>query len=174
MAELLITLFVLAGAWRVFQKMGRQGWEGIVPFYNLYVLCQELYGQGWKLLLFLVPLYNIYFHFKLNIDLARRFHQGVGFGIGLALLNVVFVPLLGFGRYTWGDGSEEVHGADAISRTLEQFSDTVTGGSGESREQEKQRQETVKLLRELDALRQAGVLTEEEYAAKKAELLKRM
>lgn len=183
MIELLITLFVAAGAWRVFQKMGRKGWEAIIPFYNVYVLCDILYGQGWRMLLFLIPLYNIYFGFKINIDLSRRFHQGVGFGIGLTLLNVVFCPLLGFGNFVFDDGSRAAYADDAISRTLDQMAKGFCGeggcaASGTQQEkcresQAKQDQQTLEMLRQLDALHQAGVLSDEEYQQKKAELLKR-
>lgn len=48
--ELIIGILTLVAEWMIFKKMGRQGWEGIVPFYNTYVLCQELYGNGWKFL----------------------------------------------------------------------------------------------------------------------------
>lgn len=44
--ELIATILSLVGSWMVYKKMGRQGWEGIVPIYNTYVLCQELYGNG--------------------------------------------------------------------------------------------------------------------------------
>ena len=57
------------------QEDGPSGWEGIVPFYNTYVLCQELYGNGWKFLLLLIPIYNIYFVIKMNIDWAKAFNQ---------------------------------------------------------------------------------------------------
>ena len=33
----------------------------------------------------------------LMIDLAKSFGKGVGFGIGLILLAVIFFPILGFG-----------------------------------------------------------------------------
>ena len=59
--SLIIGILTLVAEWMIFKKMGRQGWEGIVPFYNTYVLCQELYGNGWKFLLLLIPIYNIYF-----------------------------------------------------------------------------------------------------------------
>lgn len=65
--ELIIGILTLVAEWMIFKKMGRQGWEGIVPFYNTYVLCQELYGNGWKFLLLLIPIYNIYFVIKMNI-----------------------------------------------------------------------------------------------------------
>ena len=85
--SLIISILTLVAEWMIFKKMGRQGWEGIVPFYNTYVLCQELYGNGWKFLLLLIPIYNIYFVIKMNIDWAKAFNQGVGFGIGLLLLS---------------------------------------------------------------------------------------
>lgn len=37
--ELIATILSLVGSWMVYKKMGRQGWEGIVPIYNTYVLC---------------------------------------------------------------------------------------------------------------------------------------
>lgn len=39
--SLIIGILSLVAEWMIFKKMGRQGWEGIVPFYNTYVLCQE-------------------------------------------------------------------------------------------------------------------------------------
>lgn len=101
MLGLLITVATLVGQWKYFQKMGRQGWEGIVPLYNTYVLFQELYGNGWRMLFLLIPLYNIYIAFKLFIDLAHAFDLGTGFGIGLTLLNPIFTCILGFGGATY-------------------------------------------------------------------------
>lgn len=173
MVSLIITLFVMAGAWRMFQKMGRQGWESIVPLYNTYVACEVLYGNGWKMLLFLIPFYNIYFMFRFGIDLAQGFHQSTGFGIGLTLMSVVFVPVLGFGNAVYGDGWQAVQGNDVISRTLDELSSKMTGESGGS-EAEQQDQRVVRMLRELEELHQAGVLTDEEFAAKKAELLRQI
>ena len=92
--ELIATILSLVGSWMVYKKMGRQGWEGIVPIYNTYVLCQELYGNGWKFLLLLIPFYNIYFGIKMMIDLAKAFNLGAGFGIGLLLLSAFQMTLL--------------------------------------------------------------------------------
>ena len=36
--NLAIVAAALAGMWKAFEKMGRKGWEGIVPFYNVYIL----------------------------------------------------------------------------------------------------------------------------------------
>lgn len=53
--SLICGILTLVASWMIFKKMGHQGWEGIVPIYNTYVLCQELYGSGWKFLLLLIP-----------------------------------------------------------------------------------------------------------------------
>ena len=100
----LLLVVSLAANWRVYQKMGRQGWEGIIPFYNIYVQFEVLYGQGAKMFLLLIPFYGIYIAIKAAIDLAHAFNQSTGFGWGLVLLNTVFVCILGFGKAEYMDG----------------------------------------------------------------------
>ena len=45
----------------------------------------------------LIPFVNFIVCIILCIDLAKSFGKGVGFGIGLALLGIIFFPILGFG-----------------------------------------------------------------------------
>ncbi len=45
----------------------------------------------------LIPFVNFIILIILIIDLAKSFGKGVGFGIGLLLLAVIFFPILGFG-----------------------------------------------------------------------------
>ncbi len=45
----------------------------------------------------LIPFVNFIILIILIIDLAKSFGKGVGFGIGLFLLGVIFFPILGFG-----------------------------------------------------------------------------
>ncbi|MCB6971876.1 MULTISPECIES: DUF5684 domain-containing protein [Butyricimonas] len=37
---LLIVVLMLVSMWKIFEKAGRQGWEGIIPIYNIYVMLQ--------------------------------------------------------------------------------------------------------------------------------------
>ena len=105
MLQVIGVILTMVGSWMIFKKMGRQGWEGIVPFYSTYVLCKVLYGNGWKFLLLLIPIYNIYFSIKLLVDLAKSFNLGVGFAIGMLLLPFVFNLILAFGGAQYKDGS---------------------------------------------------------------------
>ena len=95
--ELIATILSLVGSWMVYKKMGRQGWEGIVPFYNTYVLCQELYGNGWKFLLLLIPIANFVFAIITMVKLAKAFGKSGGFAVGLIFLSVIFYCILAFG-----------------------------------------------------------------------------
>jgi hypothetical protein len=45
----------------------------------------------------LIPFVNFIICIILCIDLAKSFGKGVGFGLGLALLGIIFFPILGFG-----------------------------------------------------------------------------
>lgn len=104
-AAALLWLAGTAGLWRCFQKMGCQGWEAAIPVYRTWLLFHELYGDGWRMLRLLLPFYNVYILLRTGIDLAFAFNRGVRFGLGLALLPFLFLPLLGFGGAIYLDGS---------------------------------------------------------------------
>src|SRR6266576_243958 len=89
-AELLIALLVIVAMWKVFTKAGRPGWASIIPIYNMYVWCKIVGRPGWWILLILIPFVNIIVGIILCIDMAKSFGKGAGFGIGLALLGVIF------------------------------------------------------------------------------------
>jgi len=94
---LLIALVLIVAMWKVFTKAGQPGWASIIPIYNLYIWCKIVGRPGWWILLMLIPFVNIIVGIILCIDMAKSFGKGAGFGIGLALLGVIFVPILGFG-----------------------------------------------------------------------------
>jgi hypothetical protein len=83
--------------WKVFTKAGQPGWASIIPIYNFFVLL-KIAGRPWWwffILWLVIP------WFIVHIDIAKRFGKEVGFGIGLALLGVIFFPILGFGPATY-------------------------------------------------------------------------
>lgn len=98
----LMTIAALAGAWQVFVKAGRQGWEAIVPIYNIYVLTVITGQPWWLLILCLIPIVNLIALGLLCWKLSERFGQTWLFAVGLVFLPFVFYPVLGFSdaRYT--------------------------------------------------------------------------
>ena len=101
MVSFIVTVISLVGLWKVYMKAGEPGWASIVPFYSTYVLFKITYGNGWKFLLLLIPIVNIYFLIMVNIKLAKAFGQSAGFGLGLLFVAPVFLLMLGFGNYSY-------------------------------------------------------------------------
>lgn len=95
--QLAIIGATLVGFWKTFEKMGRKGWEGIVPFYNVYILLQIFGRPVWWLVLFIIPFVNLIALIIVSVDVAKAFGKSVAFGVGLGLLAPIFYCILGFG-----------------------------------------------------------------------------
>ena len=94
---LLVALLMIVAMWKIFVKAGQPGWASIIPIYNLYVWCKIVGRPGWWIILMLIPFVNIIVGIVLCIDMAKSFGKGAGFGIGLAFLGIIFLPILAFG-----------------------------------------------------------------------------
>ena len=95
--QLAILVAVLAGAWQMFAKAGKPGWAAIIPIYNAIVLLEICGRPIWWILLLLIPCVNIVIAIIVWIDVAKSFGKSEIFGIGLAFLGFIFIPILGFG-----------------------------------------------------------------------------
>lgn len=101
---LLIILIILclaswAGLMKMFEKAGEQGWKAFIPFYNYYIV-QKINGrQGWKVILLLVPIVNIFVYAAMHVDLARAFGKN-GFWEHAAAILIPFYyfPKIGFNQ----------------------------------------------------------------------------
>ena len=95
---LALIIVTIVAKWKVNTKAGQPGWACLVPVYNLYV---ELRIAGmsplWLLALLACGVGYVIPWIICQIKTAERFGQGVGFGIGLILLNQIFTLILAFG-----------------------------------------------------------------------------
>jgi hypothetical protein len=103
--SLVVAVFSIVCMWKVFKKAGRNGWEAIVPIYNIVVLFQ-ISGVNplhilWLLLPFVGSIVFLVFLIKAYINLAKSFGKSTGFVVGLVLLNVVFMAILAFDSSTY-------------------------------------------------------------------------
>ena len=95
---LAVMVLAIAGMWKVFTKAGKPGWAAIVPIYNLVVLLDIAKKPTWWIIvMLLVPIVNIIFIILTFGAVAEKFGKGAGFGVGMALLGPIFLPILGFG-----------------------------------------------------------------------------
>jgi len=97
-----IIVLAIAGLWKIIDKTGQPGAWAL-----LYIICQPigviplLKATGrpmWWIVLFFIPFVNLVALVIVMIDLAKSFGKGTGYGVGLALLPFIFLPMLGFGR----------------------------------------------------------------------------
>ena len=133
--SLLLGAAGIVACWLLFKKAGKPGWASIVPFYNVYTLFEITWGSGWRFLMLLIPIYNIYFVIKMNIDWAKAFNQGVGFGIGLLLLPFIFQLILAFGGEQYRDGSYTNTQPDMVENVVNKAKDAVSGNRDDHKEQ---------------------------------------
>ena len=94
-----LSIFMFVSMWKLFKKLGKPGWAGIIPIYNMYVLCCEV-GQKpiWYLLLFFIPIANIYAGFVIYDAVAKKFGKDTIYTIGMLFLPFIFIPMLAFGK----------------------------------------------------------------------------
>ncbi len=93
---------MIMSMWKVFEKAGQPGWAALVPIYNMYILtCEVAKLEIMWFILSLIPLVNIVAAFVIYIEVAKKFGQGAGFGIGLIFLGFIFMPMLAFGDYRY-------------------------------------------------------------------------
>ena len=98
---LLVVVLMIAAMWKIFTKAGQPGWASLIPIYNMYIWCKIVGRPGWWVVLLLIPFVNCVIAIILCIDLAKSFGKGVGFGIGIILLGIVFLPILAFSDATY-------------------------------------------------------------------------
>ncbi|HEY7659800.1 MAG TPA: DUF5684 domain-containing protein [Actinomycetota bacterium] len=110
-----LAVFLIASIWVVYTKAGQPGWAAIVPFYNLWILVKVSGKEQWWFILFLIPIANIVALFVIDIAVSERFGKGAGFGVGLALLPIVFYPILAWGKATYQGLATPAPGAGPAS-----------------------------------------------------------
>ena len=107
-------IFYVVMLWKFAVKAGYDGWELFIPFYSNYVLMKiagldiywYLLSLAPSLIIFMLYEYTImiifayllafYVSFVYSYSLAKKFNKGIGFGLGIFLLNPIFMPILAF------------------------------------------------------------------------------
>ena len=176
---ILIQIVTSIAHWRLFQKMGFHGWQGVIPGYNYYLVCKSFYNNGWKVFMALIPGYGIYIMLRLRIDMARAFNKSTGYGVGFFFADSfvpVFTCMLAFSKAKFLDGSMEVVGNDPIYRAC-MGSDAPAAATANPQPRPaaiRKDPGAMQKLKDLSELYERGLLTAEEYNEKKTELLKKL
>jgi signal peptidase I len=89
------------GLWKLFEKAGQPGWQGIVPILNIFVMIKLSGKPAWWIILALLPIINILFLIGITIDFLKSFgkfslrEQAAG-----VLLPFIYLPKWGSDKET--------------------------------------------------------------------------
>ena len=105
----IVSVFMIVCLWKIFRKAGRNGWEAIIPIYNIVVLLQIVNLPLWYIVLYFIPFANIYAVFKTYIELAHKFGKSTGFGVAMVFFAIICLPILAFGDATYEGNSSNAN-----------------------------------------------------------------
>lgn len=95
--SLLPMIIMLGSQWKIYEKMGVEGWKGIIPIYNLYVLIVEILQKPMKdFILCLIPIVQIYFIFVNYYAMLKGFGKSTGFFIATIFFPFITFPIVAF------------------------------------------------------------------------------
>ena len=117
---LVFAVLEIVANWKIFVKAGEEGWKAIIPFYASFITFKiggnTMYFWIWLgatvlnyilsaisesgfigILASLCSLVVFVFLVLREYNLAKSFGKGIGFTVGLVLLNPIFRMVLGFG-----------------------------------------------------------------------------
>lgn len=80
----------IVGLWKLFEKAGKPGWASLVPIYNIIVMFEIIGKPLWQLVLFFIPLANIYVLITLVVGMAKSYGK---YGIGNYLFAFFLSPI---------------------------------------------------------------------------------
>ena len=107
-------IFSIVYNWIIFKKAKREGWESIIPIYNLIIKFQFLNIPMWMLILIFIPGVNVAVPIVIAINMAKKFGKDIGFAIGLIFLPIIFYPILAFGSSEFHPEIKGIFESDTI------------------------------------------------------------
>jgi hypothetical protein len=93
---IVVAVLAVVILYKIFEKAGVEGWKAFIPLYNIFVLYELTWGNGFVSLLLLVPIVDIVISVMTAIKLAKAFGKGTGFGIGTFFFPVICKGIIAF------------------------------------------------------------------------------
>lgn len=121
---LAVAIVCLIAKYKMFKKMGVDGWKSLIPMVSDYVQMEATgVNQKWLLVMTFggviaaIPFLGwlafaaaaIYYTILMNVSLAKAFGKSTGFAVGLILLAPVFLIILGFSKDAKFQGADPMN-----------------------------------------------------------------
>lgn len=116
---LIVVVLMIVTNFKIYKKAGEEGWKCLIPYYNTWTECKFLgINTNWVWILigssfvfvfldglldttifsYLSYIVTFYFQVLRSISMAQSFGKDTGYGVGILFLQVVFLPMLAFGK----------------------------------------------------------------------------
>ncbi len=97
-----LLIYTIIIRWIIFKKAGKHGWATIIPIYNEVTYLKVAGISPWWILILLIPILGLVIYGIIQIisrfTLAYSFKRGIGFGLGLLFLAIIFESVLAFNK----------------------------------------------------------------------------
>lgn len=92
-------IVALISLWKMFSKAGKPGWAAIIPFYNIWVLCEICFNSNilW-FILSIIPATSWIAMAVSCFALAKAYGKGAGFGVLMFFFPYIGYAILGFSK----------------------------------------------------------------------------
>ncbi|MDD3341090.1 MAG: DUF5684 domain-containing protein [Bacilli bacterium] len=92
-----VIYLILGISWsKIFKSNGEKGFKAFIPVYNACVLMEIVGMNPAMVLLFLIPIVNLFVLALVSVRVANKFEKGAGFAIGLLFFPFICYPILAF------------------------------------------------------------------------------
>ncbi len=103
---------------RIYRKANRSGISAIIPIYNLIVLLEIINESRWKIILFFIPILNIFYFFITMYKLARYFRKSKIYSLMCSIFSLIMIPVLSFSDSEYIGINEEAMSGVSIAKDL--------------------------------------------------------
>ena len=98
-------MFSIIARWRLFKKMGYDGWVSLIPFYSDFCMFEALYGNGWRILHPIIVMIIVYCISFLLFILSKEF-SFIVFGIISYIIYIIYFVMSFVMRLTHSFGKD--------------------------------------------------------------------
>ncbi|HEY4800047.1 MAG TPA: signal peptidase I [Bacteroidia bacterium] len=127
--NLILLIFLLGvvvpyiGLYKIFEKAGYKGWQGLVPFYNYTIWLKIIGKPKWWIVFLVTPFINMIALLLMRADLANHFgKRSFLHHLGAWLFPFIYLPYLGFSDLKLVGYSDK----DRLSRgTIREWADAI-------------------------------------------------
>ncbi len=127
--NLLLILFIFgvvlpfAGLYKIVEKAGYKGWQGLVPFYNYIIWLKIINKPKWWMVFLVLPFINLIALLLMRAELANYFgKRSFAHHLGAWLFPFIYLPYLGFSKVKLVGYSDK----DKLSRgTIREWADAI-------------------------------------------------